>query len=143
MNIYIEKEMEPIIKFRKKWVKYVKIFNDHINIMSECKKINYNLDGILSNNELLSMPSCQILEYEKNFISNICNDYIELKIKIEEFSAKIDILNTRLFGKDFDNGLSIIYILLTRKEGNENLLEFANSKLEVLVKDFYEYIKTV
>lgn len=134
--------IQKVVEFRKEWVSYLNEFNQLIETLpntTEYKKIlDFNINRILFNNELLKIPECQKTEFEGCLVSNVCSNYIEGKIEHLEFIKKVEILNKRFFGRDFNDGLSIIYILITRKEGNEHILNFVTEKLEVLVKKFCE-----
>ena len=138
--------MEKVTTFIKEWNKCLYKFKALLEEKSfeypkEYKKIlKFNLNGILSNNELLNIPNYQMADFDKYLVSNICSLYIKGEIENNEFVKNISILNKRFFGKDFDDGLSVIYILITRKEGNEHILKFSIEKLEVLVKDFCDYV---
>lgn len=126
------------MNFRNEWNECLIIFENKLKdteIITKFPKIkNFNLDSIILNDELLLIPPHREIEYSNILVSNILKDPLNHK-------EKINLLYKRFFGNDFDDGLSIIYFIITRKHGHEKLLKFVTKRLEPLVEKIYKWTK--
>ena len=126
------------MNFVNEWNECTRIFESKLKeteIMIKFPKLkNFNLDSIIFNDELLLIPPHREIEYTKILVSNILKNPLNNK-------KEIYILYKRFFGENFNDGMSVLYYLITRKKGHEKLLEFVTKRLEPLVRNIYEWVQ--